>query len=451
MAVPKVVIVGRPNVGKSSLFNWLTGRMISVVDPTAGVTRDRVTQLAHHEDRYFELIDTGGIGIVDSDDLSADVERQIEIALEEPDLILFVVDVLTGITPLDQEVAERLRRIDRPKLLVVNKCESPRSDYELPQFYSLADAPLVQTSVKANRNRDELLQQVIAALPPAEESEADEGAELSAEPEMKLAIVGRRNVGKSSFINALANEERMIVSEIAGTTRDSVDVRFELDGKSFIAIDTPGVRKKKSLANDIEFYGLVRAQKSIRRANLVFMFFDATKTISKVDKQLVDEIDSQHKPCIFVVNKWDLGLEKGMTTEKWGEYLVKTFASMRHAPIAFVTAKEGKNTRKLINLAQAVYKQSRLRVSTGRLNKIVEQAVERNPPPMRRNKRPKIYYATQVATEPPTIVVKCNQPILFDPSWKRYFLGYLREELPFDEVPIKLYFRPRGEQEEDPE
>lgn len=451
MAVPKVVIVGRPNVGKSSLFNWLTGRMISVVDPTAGVTRDRVTQLAHHEDRYFELIDTGGIGIVDSDDLSADVERQIEIALEEPDLILFVVDVLTGITPLDQEVAERLRRIDRPKLLVVNKCESPRSDYELPQFYSLADAPLVQTSVKANRNRDELLQQVIAALPPAEESEADEGAELSAEPEMKLAIVGRRNVGKSSFINALANEERMIVSEIAGTTRDSVDVRFELDGKSFIAIDTPGVRKKKSLANDIEFYGLVRAQKSIRRANLVFMFFDATKTISKVDKQLVDEIDSQHKPCIFVVNKWDLGLEQGMTTEKWGEYLVKTFASMRHAPIAFVTAKEGKNTRKLINLAQAVYKQSRLRVSTGRLNKIVEQAVERNPPPMRRNKRPKIYYATQVATEPPTIVVKCNQPILFDPSWKRYFLGYLREELPFDEVPIKLYFRPRGEQEEDPE
>ncbi len=448
MAVPKVVIVGRPNVGKSSLFNWLTGRMISVVDPTAGVTRDRVTQLAHHEERYFELIDTGGIGIVDSDDLSADVEKQIEVALEEAELILFVVDVLTGITPLDQEVAEKLRRIDRPKLLVVNKCESPRSDYELPQFYALADAPLVQTSVKANRNRDELLEQIVAALPPAEESEANEGAELSAEPEMRLAIVGRRNVGKSSFINALANEERMIVSEIAGTTRDSVDVRFELDGKSFVAIDTPGVRKKKSLANDIEFYGLVRAQKSIRRANLVFMFFDATKTISKVDKQLVDEIDSQYKPCIFVVNKWDLGLEQGMTTEKWGEYLVKTFASMRHAPIAFVTAKEGKNTRKLINLAQAVYKQARLRVSTGRLNKIVEQALERNPPPMRRNKRPKIYYATQVATEPPTIVVKCNQPILFDPSWKRYFLGYLREELPFDEVPIKLYFRPRGEQEE---
>lgn len=448
MAVPKVVIVGRPNVGKSSIFNWLSGKMISVVDPTAGVTRDRVTQLAHHGERYFELIDTGGIGIVDSDDLSADVERQIETALEEADLILFVTDGLTGVTPLDQEVAEKLRRIDRPKLLVVNKCESTRTDLELPQFYGLADAPLLQVSVKANRNRDLLLEMLLERLPTPEAGEQAEGEELSAEPEMQLALVGRRNVGKSSFINALAQEERMIVSEIAGTTRDSVDVRFELDGKSFVAIDTPGVRKKKSLANDIEFYGLVRAQKSIRRASLVLMMFDATKTISKVDKQLVEEIEKNYKPCIFVVNKWDLGLEAGMTTEKWAEYLIKTFASMRHVPIAFVTAKEGKNTRKLINLAQTIYKQGRLRVSTGKLNKVVEQAVERNVPPMRRNKRPKIYYATQVATEPPTIVVKCNQPILFDSSWKRYFLGYLREELPFKEVPIKVYFRPRGEAEE---
>ncbi len=448
MAVPKVAIVGRPNVGKSSIFNWLSGKMISVVDPTAGVTRDRVTQLLFHKDRYFELIDTGGIGIVDSDDLSDDVENQIAIALREADAIVFVADGQMGVTPLDQEVSEQLRKIDRPKLLVVNKCESTRTDLELPNYFGLADAEVLQTSVKANRNRTELLEAIVGLLPPASELEYDEGAELSAEPEMKLAIVGRRNVGKSTFINALAETDRMIVSEIAGTTRDSVDVRFEIDNKAFIAIDTPGVRKKKSLANDVEFYGLVRAQKSIRRADVSLMFFDATKTISKVDKQLVEEIEKCYKPCIFVVNKWDRGLDEKMTSEKWAEYLIKTFASMRHVPIAFITAKDSKNIRKLINLAQTIYKQSRERVSTGLLNRVVEQAIERNPPPMRRNKRPKIYYATQVATEPPTIVVKCNQPILFDPAWKRYFLGFLREELPFYEVPMKLYFRPRHDEED---
>ncbi|HBN78316.1 MAG TPA: ribosome biogenesis GTPase Der [Planctomycetaceae bacterium] len=446
MSVPKIAIVGRPNVGKSSIFNWLSGRMVSVVDPTAGVTRDRVMQLLFHNDRYFEVIDTGGIGIVDSDDLSEDVEYQIRVALEEAVAIVFVVDGIQGITPLDQEVAEQLRRIDRPKLLVVNKCESTRTDMEMPQFFGLADAEVLQTSVKANRNRIELLDAIVKLMPDASETEFSEGTDLSADPVMKLAIVGRRNVGKSTFINSLAQTDRMIVSEIAGTTRDSVDVRFELDEKAFIAIDTPGVRKKKSLANDIEFYGLVRAQKSIRRADVVMVLFDATKTISKVDKQLVEEIEKNYKPCIFVVNKWDLGLEQKMTSEKWGEYLIKSFASMRHVPIAFITAKDDKNIRKLINLAQSIYKQGQERVSTGLLNRIVEQAVERNPPPMRRNKRPKVYYATQVSTLPPTIVVKCNQPILFDPAWKRYFLGYLREELPFQEVPIKLYFRPKNEE-----
>jgi len=448
MSVPKVAIVGRPNVGKSSIFNWLSGKLISVVDPTAGVTRDRVTQLLLHNERYFELIDTGGIGIVDSDDLSEDVEHQITVALEEAHAILFVVDGLEGVTPLDQEVAEQLRKIDRPKLLVVNKCESTRTDLEIPQFLGLIEGEVLQTSVKANRNRNELFEALIELLPERSDEESTSGVELSAEPEMKLAIVGRRNVGKSTFINALAESDRMIVSEIAGTTRDSVDVRFELDGKAFVAIDTPGVRKKKSLANDVEFYGLVRAQKSIRRANVVLMFYDATKTISKVDKQLIEEIERHHKPCVFVVNKWDLGLDAQMTADRWGEYLIKTFASMRHVPIAFVTALESKNIRQLLNLTQAIFKQARTRVTTGQLNRIVERALERNPPPMRRNRRPKIFFATQVAIEPPTIVVKCNDPILFDPPWKRYFLGYLREELPFQEVPIKVYFRPRNKEEE---
>src|SRR5262245_57277213 len=314
MSVPKVVIVGRPNVGKSSLLNWLARKRISVVEPTAGVTRDRVTYLMHAGERYFELVDTGGIGIVDADDLSADIERQIDTGIDEATLILFVADVSAGVVALDRLVADRLRKIEKPVVLVVNKCDSPKQDHEVGEFHALADAPLVCTSVLGERNRAELLATILKALPAAEALEQSEGEKFAADPELKLAIVGRRNVGKSTFINALAQSERMIVSEVPGTTRDSVDVRFEFDGKAFVAIDTPGVRKRKSLASDIEFYGLTRALRSIRRADVVLMFFDAAQTISAVDKQLVGEIAEQFKPCIFVINKWDLGQEAGMTT-----------------------------------------------------------------------------------------------------------------------------------------
>ena len=448
MPVPRVAIVGRPNVGKSSIFNWMAKRLVAVVDPTAGVTRDRVTHLMNEKDRYFEIIDTGGIGIVDSDDLSEEIEAQINLALDEADLIVFVVDGLSGVVPLDEEVAERLRHIDCPKILVMNKCDSTRTDDELAQFYKLADAPTVVTSVKGNRNRGLLIDKIVEHLPPAEDTESDEGATLAEEPELKLAIVGRRNVGKSTFINALAQADRVITSEVPGTTRDSIDIRFEMDDKSFVAIDTPGVRKKKSLANDIEFYGLVRAQRSIRRADVVMMFFDSQATISKVDKQLVEEIVRQHKPCILVVNKWDLARESGMTNEAWVDYLTKTFSSIRHAPLAFVTAMESRNVKQLINLSQTIFKQARERVSTSRLNKLVRAAIDNNMPPYRKNRRPKIFFATQVAIAPPTIVVKCNDPSLFDDSWKRYLLGVLREQLPFQEVPIKLYMRPRKGDEE---
>jgi GTP-binding protein len=447
MPVPQVVIVGRPNVGKSSLLNWQAGRLVSVVDPMAGVTRDRITYLMLADDRYFELVDTGGIGIEDPDDLTADVERQIQTAMELADLILFVVDGQSGLTPLDRQVAERLRPLGKRVLLVVNKCDSPRTDAEVFEFLSLMDVPLIQTSVKANRNRQELLSAIVRNLPPAVPDEAAEGTALAAAPELKLAIVGRRNVGKSTFINALAETERMIVSEVPGTTRDSVDVRFELDGKSFVAIDTPGVRKKKSLASDIEFYGLVRAQRSIRRADVVLMLFDATETISQVDEHLVEEISAHCKPCIFVVNKWDLGLEAKMTNEKWADYLARRFASLDYVPVAFITARDGRNVKKLINLAQALGKQTRERVSTGKLNKVVRAAVTANSPPSRKNQSPRILYATQVATEPPTIVIKCNDARLFADSWKRYLLGELRKRLPFAEVPIKLYFRSRPEED----
>ena len=294
-----------------------------------------------------------------------------------------------------------------------------------------------------------LQQHPVEMLPPAEDQEQQQGDRMLAPADMRIAVVGRRNVGKSTFINQLAQCERVIVSEIPGTTRDSIDIRFEMDGRAFVAIDTPGVRKRKSLENDIEFYGLVRAQRSIRRADLVLMFFDATQTISRVDKQLVEEIGEHYKPCIFVINKWDRALEEKMTTEKWVKYLMTSFESMRHVPIAIITAKDGRNIRKLINLAQSVHKQANLRMSTARLNKAVRMAIERNQPPMRKNRRPKIYFASQIAGSPPTIVLKCNDSTLLDEAWKRYLLGYLREATPFQEVPIRLVLRGRGETDPD--
>jgi GTPase len=447
MSVPKVAIVGRPNVGKSSILNWLARKRVSVVDPTAGVTRDRVNYLMHEQERYFELVDTGGMGIVDDDNLSEDIEEQIQYGLDEADLIVFVVDGQSGITPLDKEVGRKLRLIDKPKLLVANKCDSTKTDMELDVFHQLTDSEIIIVSVKGNRNRKDLLEGIIAHLPEAVDTEIPDGEALDATPEMKLAIVGRRNVGKSTFINAVAEEERCIVSEVAGTTRDSIDVRFQLDEKAFIAIDTPGVRKRKSLSNNIEFYGLLRAKRSIRRADVVMMFFDATDTISRVDKQLVDEIHSQQKPCIFVVNKWDLGEDKKMTFEKWSEYLTAQFNMMRHVPIGFITAKDSQNIKQLINLAQTIFKQARIRVSTSKINNVIRAAILNNPPPNRKNRRPKIYFATQVSVQPPTIVLKCNEPGIFDETWKRYLLGVLREELPFKEVPIRLYLRPRSNEE----
>ena len=445
MAIPKVAITGRPNVGKSSLLNWLAERLISVVDPTAGVTRDRVTWFMHERDRYFELIDTGGIGIVDSDDLSADIERQIQAGIDEADLLLFVVDAKAAITPLDEQVARRLRKAAKPLLLVINKCDSSSLDAEAAIFLQLVNVPYTTTSVKANRGREQLVDAIVSLLPPPEDAEQLEGDRLLSPADLRIAVVGRRNVGKSTFINQLAQEERVIVSEIAGTTRDSIDIRFEVDGRALVAIDTPGVRKRKSLENDIEFYGLVRAQRSIRRADLVLMFFDATQTISRVDKQLVEEIGEHYKPCIFVVNKWDLALEQGMTAEKWVKYLMSSFESMRHVPIAIITAKDGRNIRKLVNLAQSIHKQAGRRISTAKLNRAVRSAIERNSPPMRKNRRPRIYFASQIAGSPPTIVLKCNDSTLLDEAWKRYLLGFLREATPFREVPIRLVLRSRNE------
>lgn len=443
MSIPQVAIVGRPNVGKSSLLNWLTRKRISVVDSAAGVTRDRVTFVLHEQGRYFELVDTGGIGIVDVDQLSAEIESQIQKGIDYADLIMFVVDGKTGMVPLDQEVAKRLRGVKKPILLVANKCDSPKQDMEVAEFFKLTQAPLVCTSVLGERNREQLIDAIVDLLPPLTPEEVAVGASAKEQPEMKLAIVGRRNVGKSTFINSLAQTDRMIVSEVAGTTRDSVDVRFESDGKSFLAIDTPGVRKRKSLANDVEYYGLIRAKRSIRRADVVFMFFDSVQRISKVDKQLIEEIKENYKPCVFVANKWDLARQQSMDPGDWGKYLIKMFPALAFVPVACITAKDDHNTKQLVNLAQSIYKQARTRVTTSQLNQVVRQAIVENPPTSKSARWLRVYYATQVGTQPPTIVLKCNYPKEFDLTWRRYLLGVLRKALPFQEVPIKVYYRER--------
>lgn len=434
MPVPVVAIVGRPNVGKSSLFNLLAGRRISIVDPTAGVTRDRVSTLLQHGDRYFELVDTGGIGIEDSDNLTADVEKQIQHALEEAQVIVFVVDVRSGVVPLDEEVNRRLRYVSKPIILVANKCDAPTLAANAADFYRLGRGKTLLVSAEQKLGKQELLDEIVTRLDPAELSEPPR------EVALKLAIVGRRNTGKSTFINSLIQAQRMIVSEVAGTTRDSVDVRFERDGKVFLAIDTAGVRKKRSLSTDIEFYSLTRAHRSIRRADVVLLFFDPRLRVSKVDKKLADYIQEQNKPAIFVINKWDL-LKDEMPTGRYAQYMQAMFPMLDYVPLAFITAQQGKNVWALLNLAQSLFKQANTRVTTGDLNRVVQAAVLHRSPPMRQNRSAKIFYATQVAANPPTIVLFTNGPELLDDVYARYLTNYFREHLPFKEVPIKLHFR----------
>lgn len=436
MPLPVVAIVGRPNVGKSSLFNWLVGRRISIVDPTAGVTRDRVSSIVEFDGRFFDLMDTGGVGIVDSDDLNDDVDHQIQLAMDQAHVILFVTDGRAGPAGLDQTVADRLRPLGKPTICVVNKCDTEALALQASDFHSFGYQPVVAASAEQDRGRSKIMDAILERLPAAVDEKAPTEATL------KLAIVGRRNAGKSTFINALAEADRVIVSEIPGTTRDSVDVRFERDGKTFIAIDTAGVRHRSSLANDIEFYSLARAERSIRRADVVMLFFDAQRTIGRIDKQLTEYILEHHRPAIFVFNKWDL-LKDHVETDEFVDYVKKSFPMLDYVPMAFVTAKDGKNVFRVLNLAQQLVKQARLRVTTGELNRVLRHALERNPPSQQGKRMPKVYFASQVATEPPTIVMFTNGPELFDDVYRRYLLKHFRDQLPFSEVPIKLEFRAR--------
>jgi GTPase len=435
VGIPQVAIVGRPNVGKSSLFNWLAGRRIAIVDPTPGVTRDRLTTPIQVNERFFELTDTGGIGIEDVDKLTEDVERQIAFAIDRADVVLFLVDVRSGLVPLDTEVARRLRGIGKPVLLIANKCDHAGLDQQVAEFYKLGFGTVHAVSAEQFRGKLDLLDLIVEKLPPEDAAE-----EARSSDTIKIALVGRRNTGKSTFINALAQEERTIVSEVEGTTRDSVDVAFERDGKTIIAIDTAGVRYRGALKSDVDFYSLSRAERSIRRADVVLHMFDATKKASLVDKQLAGYILENFRPAIFVVNKWDLAKDTAVTSE-YGDYIRKVFPNLDHVPIAFLTAKDGKNVQKVINLAQNLHKQAGMRVGTGDLNRVIQRAMDEQGPPVRKNRMPRVYYVTQVAANPPTIVLFTNGPELFDRTYQRYLLKTLRDNFPFCDVPIKMYLR----------
>jgi len=438
MALPIVAIVGRPNVGKSSLFNMLARKRTAIVEPTAGVTRDRLTAVCDIDDIYFELVDTGGHGVVDRDDLGEHVERQIQYAIDQAHVILFIVDGREGLNPLDRNTAELLRRHGHAERvhLIANKVDDPSHETGTGEFVRLGFGEPLAISAKTGLGRTAFKECILKSIQGVD-------TELPAEPVMKIAIVGKRNAGKSSFINALAGEERVIVSEIPGTTRDSIDVRFEKDGRVLVAIDTAGVRKKNKMADDIEFYAYTRATRSIQRADVVLLLIDSTVPVGQVDKKLAEFVANEYKPCVLVVNKWDLAKNRA-STDDYGEYLTKILPEVRYAPVAFTSAINGRNLDSTIDLATELFKQARTRVGTGPLNQALKHALASNTPKGKRGRRaPKIYYATQVSVQPPTIVLFVNGPELVATDYKRFLLNRFRETLPFDEIPIRLAFRAR--------
>jgi GTP-binding protein len=439
MTLPVVAIIGRPNVGKSSLLNALAGRMISIVEPTAGVTRDRVSTIIGRDEQYFELIDTGGYGIVDSDLLSNHIEHQIHQAIESAHLVLFMVDIRDGIVPLDKKIAQLLRKNDLDVIGVANKADTARMFPTAGEFSRLGFGEFQCISAQNNLNKAVLLDTIFDRL-------AHLDSARPADPVMKIAIVGKRNAGKSTLVNAIVGSDRVIVSETPGTTRDAVDVRFEKDGKTIVVIDTAGIRKKNKMANSIEFYSYVRATRSIQRADVVLFLIDAAVPVSQVDKKLAKFIAEEYKSCIIVVNKWDLAKDSA-ATEDYEDYLTKLLPGLRYAPLAFTTATQARNVQSVLDLSKEIFKQTMTWIPTARLNKAFESIKQENITATKKGKRgwPKIYYATQIAVNPITILMFVNAPELFEENYLRFIVNRLRSILPIEEVPIRLFTRKHRE------
>jgi len=466
--MPRIAIVGRPNVGKSSLMNLLAKERVSIVDPTPGVTRDRVAAVVElfgpmqtEDPKLVEVVDTGGYGVYTAEGgrfneigedlarLSAPIEAQIDHAVRTADAVLFVVDAQTGLTALDETFAQILRRKasefgDVPVRVVANKTDGESWEPHAYEAAALGFGEPILVSAKNKFRRRVFLEELYELAP-----EESRHGNPDDNPEMRLAIVGKRNAGKSTFVNALAGEERVIVSEIAGTTRDAVDVRFEIDGRVCVAIDTAGLRKRKSIPDRIEWYARDRALNSVDRADVAILMIDATERLSQVDKNLSKELQERHTPTVIVVNKWDLAEGqigrhgREVTSEDYQKYLEKELLGLMRAPIVFASAKEGRGLTDIVKVAFELFEQASERVSTGELNRVMTEILNERGPSSKLGRHAKIYYVSQVATNPPTIVMVVNQADLFKPEYKRYLLNRIAERTPFTEVPVRLIIRDR--------
>jgi GTP-binding protein len=451
-SLPVVAIVGRPNVGKSTLFNRLIGERVAIVEDLPGTTRDRVYGTADWRGRDFTVVDTGGLELEPGTEIEERVQDQARVAIEEADVILFVVDAAAGIAPLDHDVADRLRRTTKPVLLVVNKADNPRREHEGGEFYALGFDPTLTISAQHGRNTGDLADEIVDRLPPATpsarlpEAMSDEDLAELAESEMgppKIAIVGRPNTGKSTFVNRVLGEERMIVSKVPGTTRDPIDTEITLDGEPMTLIDTAGIRRRGAIDRGIERYSVLRSLKAIDRADVAVVMTDATEGYTAQDAHVVGYVLDAGKGIVLVINKWDAVEKDEFTADRWLKRLRRDAPYLAWADIVFASALSGQRVQRILQEARRVAEERFRRVSTGELNRLVMDAVRAHPPSHVRNRLPKVLYATQVAIGPPTFVIFVNDPALIHFSYKRYLENRIREEWGFLGTPIRLIFRQR--------
>ncbi len=440
MSKPLVAIVGRPNVGKSTLFNKLIGRRLSIVEDTPGVTRDRIYADAEWLTHSFTLIDTGGIEPASEDIIAVQMRRQAELAIETADVIVFLVDGREGMTAADEEVATMLRKSNKPVVLAVNKLDAPKFNDAIYEFYALGLGDPIIISAGQGLGLGDMLDEVCAHFPPEAEEEG--------EHPLNIAVVGKPNVGKSSLVNAILGEERCIVSNIPGTTRDAVDTLFTLDGEPYVLVDTAGIRRKRAVEDEtIERYSVIRSLAAVRRADVVLIVVDAEQGLSEQDVKIAGYVHEEGKPSVLVVNKWDLIEKDTNTMNKFKKDMQVDLAFMDYVPFLFISAKTGQRVNKLLSAAKESYAQSIRRITTGTLNDIVNEAVSMTEPPAMSGKRLKIYYATEVSVQPPTFVIFVNDEVLVHFSYKRYMENYFRKTFGFAGTPIKIIFRNRGKEE----
>ena len=439
MSKPIIAIVGRPNVGKSMLFNKIIGRRLSIVEDTPGVTRDRIYGESDWQGRKFTLIDTGGIEPRTDNQILAFMRSQAQIAIDNATVIVFLCDIKTGMTASDQEVASMLQRCGKPVILAVNKVDQGRSP-DIYEFYNLGLGDPIAVSAVHGHGTGDLLDACVQYFPPEDEEEEEDDA-------IKVAVIGKPNAGKSSLVNKILGEERVIVSNVAGTTRDAIDSRFTNDKGSFVFIDTAGMRKKSKIEEDIEKYSVLRATMAIDRADVCLIMIDATEGVTEQDTKVAGLAHEAGKASIIVVNKWDL-IEKDNTTMKeFEEKLQRDFSFMSYAPFVFISAKTGQRVPKLFAKIREVYEQNAMRISTGMLNDVLAYATTRVQPPSDKGRRLKIYYMTQASTKPPTFVIFVNRADLFHFSYQRYIENQIRSTFGLTGTPVRFVVRERARDE----